>query len=1280
MHLQDTLTGGANDVPRTRDDYLGAENRTPDPGRSSAPSVPKLQQSVRRVVALEVRRAGIDDVALPLYVAWTVVLAEHFERDDIVFGVLREKCEPFLLRVFQDRTRSIRQTLQYVQDKAARATSLAARQELMCAPDERLSTVMAINASLEQLSPHFCAATLMEIHTHNHSLDVCAHFDAALVGEDRVRWMLDHLCHVFQQIYLQPARVDDRVDTLNLLSPEDVSSLHQRNRALPQSVDRCIHDLVLQQAIAQPDGPVVCAWDGSLTFAQLDYLSYTLSANLLSHGLVSGKTFVPILSDKSVWTMVSIYGILRAGAAFVLLDPTHPRSRLQEICSTVEAAIIVASPAYQQLARSLGAQHVVIPSHAASTPNAERSSAGVSVSPTNAAYAVFTSGSTGKPKGVVIPHSAYATSALAHGAALGFSRKTRLFQFASYGFDSSVADHLTVPMLGGCLCIPTTEGSRLDPVSAYNALQANTLSLTPSLARTWRLETLWAVDSLLLGGEAAQPSDLAFWAPYAQVQTIYGPAECTPASAVQSVVRSCTDLGLVGSPTGCVCWVVNPDDRDQLNPRGLVGELLIEGPIVGCGYLKEPTKTAAAFIDCPRWLSSLRRGQLTQCYLTGDLVRYVSDGSIRYVGRKDGQVKLRGQRIELAEVEHHVRTNFDGAVSVTVEVIDYRDQERPPQLVAFVKTVNASSTKNLLLKPPPQWHSLVRVTERRLKMQIPQYMIPGLFIPLARVPLGPSGKTDRAVLREVAAHLPPDALHQYTQATGSIRSLSTDTEKAIQRVWASVLRIKPAQIGADANFFQLGGDSIMAMQASFRLKADRILCCTMGSLRDHSLSELGRSSAVYGAQDEGTGRGCKEIQTPFCLSPVQHFFLDNAKEGTHYLGETIILQPRELVQFSTLCEAVEALVQTHPMLRARFRCRGGAWTQHIEPSVPGSYRCEQHEIHCQGQVRRMVVERARRAIHIEKGPMFGVDLVNGEKKQWIILTTHHLVADPFSCRILVSDLEHLLQGRATLLMSTLPFSQWCERQAAYARDHLHPSVALPFQCPPTGHSYWGNIARNTFAEANTVRFCLERDSTRKLQAAPKPEDRMQAALLYAFAHAFPDRPPPTIFNGGLGREPWEKAMDLDVSHTVGYFTTLSPTTISLCAGDSLAEAISRTSRCRASLPGNGWAYFTSRHLHPDGKSAFQHHEPFEILFSYLGDYDQLRSADVLLHLADVPDEMREGSVPEGQRFALINVTTSVEKCQLQVHVVWNRMMRYQTRLQECWVRFEESLRRAAEQM
>ncbi|KAL4739359.1 hypothetical protein BDV11DRAFT_170156 [Aspergillus similis] len=1123
-------------MPCTWDDYLGAENRAPDPGRSSASSMPKLQQSMRRVVTPEVSRAGTDDIAFPLYAAWTVVLAEHFERDDIVFGVLREACKPFPMQVYRDRSRSIGQTLQHVRDQAARAMSLAAGQDPTCDPHGRLSTVMAINASLAQLTPDFGAPVVMEIHTHNHSLDICAHFDAAL-------------------------GVDDRVDTLSLLSPEDVSSLHQRNRALPQTVDCCIHDLVRQQAITQPDRPVVCAWDGSLTFAQLDRLSSTLSTNLLSHGPVPGSTFVPILSDKSVWTMVSIYGILRAGAAFVLLDPMHPRSRLQEICSTVEVAIIVASTAYQQLARSLSAQRVVIPSHAASSPDAQVDSGGAHISPTSAAYAVFTSGSTGKPKGVV-HHSAYVTSALAHGATLGLSRKTRLFQFASYGFDSSVADHLTVPMLGGCLCIPSTEGSQTNPVGAYNALQANTLSLTPSLVRTWRLETLQTVDSLLLGGEAAQPADLALWAPYTEVQTIYGPAECTPASAVQSAVRSGTDLGLVGSPTGCVCWVVNPDDRDQLTPRGLVGELLIEGPIVGRGYLKDPTKTAAAFIECPRWLSPLRRGQVTRCYLTGDLVRYVSDGSIRYVGRKDGQVKLRGQRIELAEVEHHVRSNHDGAASVIAEVIHYRDQGRPPQLVAFVKKVNYSGTTNLFLEPTPQWRSVVRLTERRLRMQIPQYMIPSLFIPLARVPLSPSGKTDRALLRELIAHLAPDALHQYAQATGSIRPPSTETEKAIQRVWASVLRMDPARIGADANFFQLGGDSIMAMQASYRLQADRILYCTMGLLRDHTLSELARSSTGSRAQGEDT-------------------------------------------------------------------------------------------------------ERARRAINIERGPVFRVDLVGADEKQWIILTTHHLVADPFSCRILASDLELLLRGRAASLMSTLPFSQWCERQAAYARDHLPPSVALPFHCPPSGHAYWGTIARNTFAEADAVRFCLDEDSTRKLQAAPKPENRMQAALLYAFAHAFSDRPPPTIFNGGLGREPWEDASNLDVSHTIGRQSR---------RGDQPHFPLPSIP------PGNGWAYFTSRYLHPDHKRAFQHHKPFEILFSYLGDYDELRGADALLHLADVPDELREVSVPEGQRFALINVTTSVEKRQLQVHVVWNRMMRYQERLRECWLRFEESLRRAAEQM
>ena len=611
-----------------------------------------------------------------------------------------------------------------------------------------------------------------------------------------------------------------------------------------------MHALVEERCRAQPDAPAVCAWDGDFTYGELDALSSALAAHLAERG-VGPEVFVPLCFEKSRWTTVALLGVMKAGGAFVLLDPSHPRARLRGICHTVSAALVVSSAANRALAAELRAAVVVVGDDDTAWRTPTHAWPGSAVNPDNALYAVFTSGSTGVPKGAVIPHAAFATNVIAHSQHYHLTARSRVFQFTSYAFGVSIIEVITTLLVGGCICVPSDTARRNNIATAANELRISVAQLTPSIARLLRPGDIATLGTLVLIGEPVTSSDIDQWGGRVELVNGYGPAECSAISSVHPRLRAASEASNIGWAAGCVCWLVDREDYERLVPIGAVGELLIEGPIVGRGYLNDPDRTAAAFIDPPAWLHQFRTdspsagGQDSgsssssasgQLYKTGDLVQYAADGSMRFVGRKDTQVKLRGQRIELGEVEHHTRRSFPGARDVVAEVVTPVETGRAPMLVAFVwvdtdtpnegerngddthgdgeqkKSSEDDKADDILAPPTDSFRAAIPAAETALHDAVPAYMVPAAFLPLRGVPLSATGKTDRRWLRDRAAALSRAEIEAYHGAAMAKRRPATPAERALQALWAQVLNLPPDDIGADDNFFRLGGDSIAAMK------------------------------------------------------------------------------------------------------------------------------------------------------------------------------------------------------------------------------------------------------------------------------------------------------------------------------------------------------------------------------------------------------------------------------------------------------------------------------------
>ncbi|RHZ66402.1 hypothetical protein CDV55_103388 [Aspergillus turcosus] len=596
------------------------------------------------------------------------------------------------------------------------------------------------------------------------------------------------------------------------LSQVDRHLISKWNSTLHPRLDVLVHDLIEQQCAALPLSPAVCAWDGNFTYTELANLSTRLAVRLVELGATPGS-FVPILTEKSRWVVVAILAILKAGAAFVLLDYSHPPERLRTICQTVGAELILTSFSCTEQAMPLASNTVVIENLVSLKAPADQShyDKGPEVTPSSPLYAVFTSGTTGAPKGIVVSHAAYSTSAAACNPAMKLKPSSRVYQFSSYAFDISISDHLLTLITGACICIPSESDRRNRLSASMEQFRVNWAVLTPSVARMVHPGDVPTLEHLHMAGEAICQTDLEQWSGHVNLLSLYGPAEVAIGVTVNPDLHHADSPTNLGVPFAVNCWVVDPDDPNRLVPIGEEGVLVCEGHTLSDGYIGRSSETSAVFMQPPLWLSASRKSLCPKMYQTGDIVRQNRDGTLQYIGRKDLQVKLRGQRIELGEVEHQIRLCLPSLREVTVELV--RIGDRPPRLAAFLVFDWQEETEFRLLQLSEARQQELRKLQAQLTLRLAPFMVPNLFFAVTKLPMTTSGKTDRRHLRDHVSTLTVKELAAYQGGKQEPKEPPIGTNECeLQNLWAQVLKLPLSEIGRHDSWFQLGGDSLLAMR------------------------------------------------------------------------------------------------------------------------------------------------------------------------------------------------------------------------------------------------------------------------------------------------------------------------------------------------------------------------------------------------------------------------------------------------------------------------------------
>ncbi|KAF2098826.1 acetyl-CoA synthetase-like protein, partial [Rhizodiscina lignyota] len=606
-------------------------------------------------------------------------------------------------------------------------------------------------------------------------------------------------------------------------SAEEVSLLLKWNsdRGVPsEAVNNCIHELVDKQVLLRPHALAVHAWDGQLTYEQLDELAERLTHHLINDEYAVGpESKVLLCFDKSMWAIVAMLAILKAGAVVVPLGTINPVPRLAQIAKDTEATLMLVGPQYASRVAGLVPHVLTVDGSLLGRLPVPTAKAAAKVTARNAAYIIYTSGSTGVPKGVVLEHSALCTSSQAHGRAFGLGPDTRAVQFADYAYDVSLADIWFTLHHGGCICVMSEQDRMDNIVGAIGVLDGNTINLTPTVAMLLDPAKAPKLRTLILAGENCHASIIEAWSNRVALYNSYGPSEASFGVTVNGPVVDSRAAGNIGRPVAGSLWIVDAADYNRLCPIGVPGEILIEGPLLARGYLNDSAKTASAFIMDPTWAAQYGLGHGRRMYRTGDMARQNHDGSLTYLGRMDNQIKVHGgRRVELGEIEHWIRVSHPDVRAVAVDAITPREDEATPVLTAFVEfdkdSVHVPGTNVSTPGPCPMSEGM-RDKFSNLQMSLlnalPPYMVPALYIPMAQLPQTASGKLDRKLIRHLFANFTREELLKFTLAN-SAKAAPTDLERRLQGFWADVLGLGADSIGTQDNFFQLGGDSIAAMR------------------------------------------------------------------------------------------------------------------------------------------------------------------------------------------------------------------------------------------------------------------------------------------------------------------------------------------------------------------------------------------------------------------------------------------------------------------------------------
>ncbi|SCK10285.1 non-ribosomal peptide synthase domain TIGR01720/amino acid adenylation domain-containing protein [Streptomyces sp. WMMB 714] len=1028
-------------------------------------------------------------------------------------------------------------------------------------------------------------------------------FDEATAAAlaDRLRRVLRAVCDAPER---PVADVDllsgqERRAALTTWNPPSEPPAHPHLPALFEAVAR-----------SRPDAPALEADGQVLDYAALDARTSRLARLLLARGVRPG-TVLPLALPRSGAMATAWLAVLKAGAAAMPVDPGYPAERIRRLLETAPADAPVLTLAAHTASLAQEAPRCLV----LDAPDVARELAGLAATPVtdeerggpidpgDPAYVIHTSGSTGRPKGVAVPHAGLPALAAAQAERFALDGHARVLQFASPSFDASVMEYLMAYGTGAALVVPPPgplAGEELAEVLARDRISH---ALIPPTALTGvPPQSLPGLRTLVVGGEACPPGLAAQWSPGRRLVNAYGPTETT-CCATTSAPLQADGLVPIGTPlAGLRVHVL--DDALRPAPTGVPGELYIAGPGVGHGYAGRPAATAERFVADPYGPPGSR------AFRTGDRARRRFDGTLEYLGRADDQVKIRGFRIEPGEIAAALATH-PAVRRCAVVVREDRPGDR--RLVAYVVPEEAAG------EPAPA------VLRRHLAALLPAHMVPAAFVALRELPTTRQGKLDRAAL----------PAPERPEAGGSAaRAPRSGTEETVCGVFADALGLAAA--GPDDDFFELGGDSIIAIQLVSRLRGHGLAVTTRDVFECRTAAALAERAAAAG---ESAPRAARPTAGggPFPAPPMAHW-LSELGPSADAFSQTMTVRTPPVPRPGALRQALQHLVDSHAALRTTL-LRGDPDAPAVErlrlstapPGTPGAAELL-HRVDVDGALSAETygaeLSRARASLAPEEGRMVrAVWFDAGERDGRLALVVHHLAVDAVSWGVLLPDLRAAYEAAAagTPLAAPAPAHPCAEWATGLAEEATRPERVreLPLWSAMLAdeHVTFGDRRpdplRDTHGSLSHLTTELSAAHSRALltEVPAAFHCRVLEPLLTAFGLALAHwgaehgrGAGDVLLNlEGHGRDGADPELGLESA--VGWFTTVHPlrlplggigTAEALSGGPALGHAVKQVKEALRAVPGHGRGYGLLRYLNDRTAPVLADLGTPPVAFNYLG--------------------------------------------------------------------------------
>ncbi|MCY8068873.1 lichenysin non-ribosomal peptide synthetase LicA [Bacillus haynesii] len=968
---------------------------------------------------------------------------------------------------------------------------------------------------------------------------------------------------------------DARLSELSLLNEAEkrriVQKWNETKLAVPQ--DKTVHELFEAQVLRTPERGAAVYNGVQWTYKELNARANRLARLLIKKG-VRPEQRIGIMVKPSLEMAAGVLAILKAGAAYVPIDPGYPAERIGYVLKDSGAEVLLTQTNIAVPEEFSGETLLLDSILSEEITNDDEVNPQADTQPNNLAYLIYTSGTTGQPKGVMVEHQSLVNLCCWHNDAFAVTEQDKSAKYAGFGFDASVWEMFPYWIAGAELHI-IDESIRMDITRLNQYFEENGITIT--FLPTQLCEQFMELDNqslrvLLTGGDKLKRIEKRN---YTLVNN-YGPTENTVV-ATSTAIDPDEGMLSIGKPIANTrAYVLG--QNNEVQPVGIAGELCIAGRGLARGYLNKPEETAKRFTEDP-----FVPGE--RMYRTGDAVKWLEDGRLEYIGRIDQQVKIRGFRIELSEIEVQLARLSEVQEAV---VTDIEDAYGNKALCGYVVADEQLDTE---------------IIARKLAQTLPDYMVPAFWVQLDELPVTANGKVDRRALPQ------PDVEAQ----TAEYKAPRTETEQLLADIWQEVLGLD--RIGITDNFFALGGDSIKGIQMASRLQQHGWKLEMKDLFQHPTIGEL----CVYVQTADDQTIDQDPVEGEVTLTPIQRWFFERKFTNEHHWNQSVMLHALTGFDPETAGKALSKLIEHHDALRMVYQRNGDGIVQYnrgLEETAvsPEVIRFNESGAELEAAVLK-ASNRIQSSIDLTEGPLLKAAIFKTDQGDHLLIVIHHLVVDGISWRILLEDFAagyaQAEKGEPIILQEkTHSFAEYADRLKEYAGSKAFAKEI----------GYWQEIEQAETAalpkddeaedkrmrHTKTAEFSLSKEETEQLMTKVHEaySTEMNDILLTALGLALKEWTGQEDFIICLEGHGREDIIDgLNISRTVGWFTSQFPVLIQMGHSEDIGYQIKQIKEELRHIPNKGIGYGIYRYLTEEGKEA----QPikYDISFNYLGQFTEM---------------------------------------------------------------------------